>query len=407
LNTFQVRSFSISRPEVFVFVSPPMYRTSPLWYRDGLSDIMQEFSKASVKENRPANLFILPSFTRFVLESDGVHLTPFSGMEYVLHLFKSSEEIVSKISEPINSKVSSLQEESRELHDRVLVLEHDHQNFRKKIEIQRAIDSELADFQENLRNEAFFMIRGLPRLKKMEPKEWQIQVKASIAAVLEKVGFSDEILFVQNVTGKGKDPKMHYKVRVKSAEVSRQIRDKFSSFFKDGVDSRPPELSDISIRNCVTSGTLARIAILQLLGKRYTKSNPGSKSQVLGFESRPLLKLTPPPGVADRRVQTYTYIEAIQKLPVNFSSTESSELLKRISPKLHGSLRETLVVVTEDMIRRGGRGRSAGPTQTGTSSQASGSESSPGTSARGTRSASRSAPKRFAPPLDGGPSAKK
>jgi hypothetical protein len=394
----KLRVFSVSRPDLHVIVHPPMYRTSPIWYRDGLPDILQEFSRASMKDPRPGNLWILPSFPRPVLEGDGVHLTPFSGMEFVLHVFKASEEVVAKSKLPVAGKVSELQEESRALHDRVLVLEQGQQKIREKFDHQRAIDAELADFQENLRNEVFFMIRGLPRLKKMEPKEWQVQAKASVASVLSKIGFSgDEILFVQNVTGKGKDPKMHYKVRVKTSDVSRQIRDKFSAFFKDGVDSRPPELAEISIRNCVTPGTLARIAILQLLGKRYTTSNSkDSKFQVLGFEPRPLLKLTPPPGVADRRVQTYTYIDAISKLPTNFSTTEIADLLKRISPKLFGSLKEILVVITDDMVRRkGGRGAPSGSSHPG-----SGSESSPGAGPRGSSKRGASTP-------TGGPSAKK
>lgn len=342
----------------------------------------------------------MPSFTRSVLEPDGVHLTPFSGMEYILFLFKSSEELVQRLDLSAPEQVASLSEDARVLQDRVLVLEHDHRRLADRFEHQRAIDSEMSDFQENIRNESFFMIRGLPRLPKMDPKEWQTRAKSDVSGVLRRLDLDHPILFIQNVSGRGKEPVMHYKVRMQTSEIARAIRDKFSSFFHDGKDSRPSELTGISVRNCVTPATLGRIAILQLLGRRYTASNKGSKFQVIGYESRPLLKLTPPPGVQGPRVQTFTYIEAIQKLPTSFTPAEVTELLKRISPKLHGSLKEVFGVITDDMVRTN-NSRSRGTRDSGPpASEVSGSESSPASGSRG-----RS--KRGAPSPASGPSAKK
>ena len=36
----------------YVLVCPPMYRSSPLWYRDGLSEVMGKFSQIMTKEAR-------------------------------------------------------------------------------------------------------------------------------------------------------------------------------------------------------------------------------------------------------------------------------------------------------------------------------------------------------------------
>ena len=103
----KVRAFCVSRPDLYVFVCPPMYRTSPLWYRDHLPEVMIRFSSAG-SLTRPDNLHLMPSFTRSVLEPDGVHLTPFSGMEYILHLFKASEAMIQSLDRTVEVAVSSM-----------------------------------------------------------------------------------------------------------------------------------------------------------------------------------------------------------------------------------------------------------------------------------------------------------
>ena len=178
-----------------------------------------------------------------------------------------------------------------------------------------------------------------------------------------------------NSTGRGKDSRTLYKARLESVAASKEVRDKFSSFFTGGKDARPAHFSQVSIRNCVTPGTLARVAVLQLLAKRYKESNAGSRTQVIAYDSRPTLKITPPSGASDTRTMTFTYIEAIQKLPTSFTQAEIDGLIKRISPRLHGNLRSLLIVVDDDMLQKKklpARKRSAPQTP----STASGSESS-------------------------------
>jgi hypothetical protein len=286
-----------------------------------------------------------------VLESDGVHLTPLSGSDFVLHLFDASRELLARIKLNPEAKTSVLDEGTRVLGDRVMILEQDYRHLNTRFDLKSAIDSELADFQENLRNESFLMLQGLPRLPRLDPKEWQRKARSDSSAVLSKIlGSEVSVSYVQNSTGRGKDSKVLYRVKLDSPEVSRSIRSKFGYFFSGQKDSRPPELAQISVRNCVTTATLARIAILQLLGKRYSTSNPGSSVQVVGYEPRPLLKITPPEGASDRRTQIYNFIDAIQKLPTSFTPSEIDSLLKRVSPKLHGNLKSLFVVINDDML---------------------------------------------------------
>jgi hypothetical protein len=94
------------------------------------------------------------------------------------------------------------------------------------------------------------------------------------------------------------------------------------------------------------------LAILKLLAKRYLSRNPGGKAKVIGFESRPMIRLTPPPGAKSKRVLNFNFIEAIRNLPVNFSLEEVSKILKMASTlKFSGKLRSTFVVINDDMIR--------------------------------------------------------
>ena len=392
----KVIAFAFDRPSLHVFILPPMYRTSPVWFREGMSEIMLKFSSAaSGLQPLPANLHLMSSFSKPVLESDGVHLTPYSGMEFALHLFDEPERIIRSLASVLEIRVTQHDEDIRLLKDRVLVLEQDHKRLNARTEMQFAIDQELADFQQNLRDEVFFMISGLPRLPRLEPSEWQTRVRADVNKILSTLGFSHTVQHVFNSTGRGQDPKVHYKVRMESAEISRSIRDKFGSFFSKGGNTKPAELANISIRNCVTTATLARIAILQLLGKRHVAANAGSRSQVVGFEPRPLLKLFPAPDAKDKRVLTFNFIEAVSKLPTSFDQEEIADLMRRISPRLHGNLKALLIVVSDDMLKKRGITKQSVP------DAASGSESGPSPPSRVRPS------KRGASAAAGGPSAKK
>lgn len=391
----KLSNFAELRSDVRIFVSPPMYRSSPLWYREGLPEILQKFS--SVMQKKPVNTFLLPSFSSPKFEQDGVHLTAYSGSEFVLHLFDSVKTVLTQLELKPPENLIATNENVRVLEDRMLVIEQDHRRLSSEFDLKIAVDAELDDYNENVRNESFFMIQGLRRLPSLDTKEWQSRAKADVSRLItELMGVEIPISFIQNSTGRGKDSKVLYRVKVESAEVSRSIRDKFGYFFAGGKDARPPTFAGVSIRNCVTPGTLARIAILQVLGRRYCDSNPGSKFTVSSFESRPHLKLFPPVGVSDRRVQTFNFIQAISKLPTCFTPEETEQLIKRISSKLYGRLKQVLVVVSDDMIQKKHDGS--------TSSLSPGIDSNAGSGS----GASKTRPKKRGAVSDGsGPSSKK
>ena len=410
----RVAEFSQTRPDLSLLICPPMYRTSPVWYREGLPEILQKFS--DVMKNRPPSVLLMPSFPTPRFESDGIHLSAYSGMEFVLHLFDSAGELLDQQSLDLESKSTITNENTRVLEDRVMVLEQDHRRLNERFELKSAIDAELSDFQENIRSEMFFMIQGLKRLPKLEPKEWQERAKQDVAVILTALmGRTIPISYIKNSTGRGKDAKTLYKVAVATPALSKEIRDKFGDFFLGGKgDSRPDIFKGISIRNCVTTATLARLAILQLLGKRYRDSNPGSNYKSIGYEARPMLKLFPAKDASDQRIQSFTFIEAVTKLPTSFSPSEIEDLLARISPKLHGNLKSLLVVVSDDMLKRkfskkksSSNGDTAGAGDAEEADDADGSETSPFITPPAGGKKSRKG-KRGAPSSGGsGPAAKK
>jgi len=366
-------------------VFPPMYRQAPLWYRDGLGEIMSKFS-SMMSSKRPANLLLLPSFSRPEYDPDGVHLTPFSGLEFIYHLFDSAKTALASLNLDSSVRQSESSEAIRALEDRMMASEQDHKRLNSCFEAKVAVDAELADFQENVRNEVFFVVSGLPRIpQELRGREWQSRAVADVQKLI-RVLLSKElpIVVVQNVTGRHADAPTRYHVRMEFAAHSQEIRSKFGSFFIGGTDRRPPDLSQISISNRITPGTQVRIAVLRLLAKRYETSNPGAKTKVIGFESRPIIRLTPPPDSSDKRVRTFTYMEAIKNLPTCFSKAEIKPILDKIDPQFKGRLQSTFVVLSDDDVagrQRGRRdGRSArGPEAEGSDAAARkrGRESSP------------------------------
>lgn len=352
------------RPDLRCLVSPPMYREEPLWYRDNLPQILTKFSE--VFSRRPAAVLLMPSFPSPVLEDDGVHLTAYSGLEFILHLFDNACSVIQTESLDLESKSSISTEATRVLEDRLMAVEQDHKRLNKFVEYRTAVDSELADFNENVRHENWFVILGLPKLSEEDKKEWQRLAKIDVNKVLNiLMGKEYPIVVVQNITSKGKDAICRYQVLMTSISDSKEIRDKFGSYFSGGKgDTRPPELKKFSIRNRITPGTQVRINILKLQAARYEASNPGGKATVIGYDPRPVIKIFPPSDASDSRVRTFNYIDAIKSLPTNFPKSDLTPILEKINMKLRGQLRSLFVVISDDMLpsrsAQGGSGASGG-----------------------------------------------
>ena len=341
---------ALERPNLTFLVSPPMYRLSPLWYRDNLPEILTKFS--DVMKSRPANVHLLSSFPTPVLEDDGVHLTAYSGMEFVLHLFDSSSRLLDSLDSTVEQVSSQNTEASRLLEDRMVAIEQDHRRLNKAFETKIAEDAELMDFHLNVKFESSFVISGLAIIAEPDPREWQKKAKADVQGVLSTLmGREYNIVYILNNTSRKKDSPATYAVELKSVQESKEIRDKFGSFFLGKGDKRLEALKPFSIRNRYTPETGVRVMIMKLFAKRYHESNPGSKVAVISYEPRPLLKLTPPPGASDPRTRTFNFIQAVKSLPSNFSKSERDELVAKINPKFHGRLRSLFVVVSDDMLK--------------------------------------------------------
>ena len=350
-----IRAAASERSDVTFLLCPPMYRTSPVWYRDAMPEILRKFS--DVMKCKPSNLLLMPSFPTPNYEADGVHLTAYSGLEFVVHLFDCATDLMASLSleqDKVNCKTS---EATRVLEDRMVALEQDHRRLSREFESKSVVDAELACLQENIRFEDHFVIQGLPKIPDMSPREWQIRAMQDVTTALGH--FLDQDLkpvYVQNVSGSGKDAVVTYQVRMSCVEHSKIIRGKFSGFFTGGKNTRPPALAKVSIRNRVSKATPVRKSLLMLMGERYIEAHPGTSFKVLGYDPRPLLKIFPAKD-SEERVKTFNYVEAIKNLPVDFSPAELQPILERISPKLKGKIRQIFGVIDDDMVRQATRGR--------------------------------------------------
>ena len=349
-----LNTVAADNPESLFLVSPPMYRMFPIWYRDGMPEVLKKFSDA-MRQKVP-NIHLLPSFATPSFESDGVHLTPYSGLEFLVHLFDASQGIIDSLKSQPEEVLTKNCESSRVLEDRMMALEQDHRRLNNFVESKTAEDAELAEMNENILYENHFMISGLKRLPKLSPKEWQERAKADITSVL-KTMFPDRsfnILYVKNASGLDKEKPARYQVRMDSVASSKEIRDKFGSYFWGNKDERPAVLKEakLSISNRLTHESRVRLMVLRVLADHYLEGNPGSKVQVIKYGSRPLLKIFPAQGAKDPRVMSMNYIEAVRTLPVNFSSEELEPILREIKPKWHGKVRSLFIVLSDDMIKK-------------------------------------------------------
>ena len=340
----QIRSVLVENcaafPERLYLISPPMYRTGPTWYREGLPEVLTMFSQ-TLSPEKPGNLHILPSFATPDFESDGVHLTPYSGLEYVLHLLDSAHDLFTFLEAPLDEVAIKTCESTRVLEDRVMALEQDHRRLNRVVESKTAIDAELDDFHKNERFEDSFVIFGLPRIpSEIVGKPWQEQAVRDVQGVLRiLMGEECPLVFVSNATSRIPNSEVKYNFKMVDVNDSKLIRTKFGSFFLGRKDCRPPDLKKINIKNRVTAETKTRVEVLKLLASKYRDSNPEGKAHVISHETRPLIKITPPADASDRRAKTYNYVEAVRALPCNFSSSEISPILKRINPELVGQVR--------------------------------------------------------------------
>ena len=345
-----------ANPDRWYVVSPPMYRSFPVWYREGLPEIMKLFSQSfSQFSDRPPNMLLLPSFSTPEYESDGVHLTPYSGLVYIMHLFDSAEEALNTAALPAEEVTMRTCESTCVLEDRVMVLEQDHRRLSSVVESKMAVDCELADFRANERTEDFFVITGLPRIPDdLTGKAWQDQavndVKGALSILMGRNVFN--IVFVKNGTYRHEGAEVTYNVQMSTVAESSEIRKKFGSFFLGGKRAKPAGLESISIKNFVTPDTRIRISLLKLIAQKFRDTNPRSKVQVIGYAPRPLIKITPAPSASDRRVKVYNFVEAVRSLPCNFAPAELEPVTRRVNAKHLGQVRSIFVILSDDQLRK-------------------------------------------------------
>ena len=241
-----------------------------------MAKVLTHFSGAARNYSRP-NLHLMPSFPTQAYEVDRVHLNAYSGFEFVLHLFDSSQSLLDSLSAPGVVRKSAASESTRLLEDRVMALEQDHHRLNSLMELKTA---EAQDLAANDRMLDSIVISGLKPIQgRLGGKEWQERAQEDVRKVLKSITGKDYVLrVVRNSTGMAPNSPVTYAVAFTNTTDPAKVRTEFGTFFALGKDSRPPELSKVSVQNFVTKGTRIRISIMKLLAQRYSNSNPEGKA---------------------------------------------------------------------------------------------------------------------------------
>ena len=164
-----------------MFVAPPLYRRHPLWYNQNLAQIATRFS-ASLTAVATQNLHLLPSFISQDLLSDGIYLSPVSGLHYVLHVFDQTQSILDSAGSSHDVQLVNVREAVRVHDDRIAYLENKSSDVRKQVSHKVATDSEFQDWLINRSEEDWLTIMGLKRLPgDLQPRDWQVAVQRQVS----------------------------------------------------------------------------------------------------------------------------------------------------------------------------------------------------------------------------------
>ena len=336
-----------------VMLAPPLYRKLPHWYHSGLTQIASRFSSV-FSTSGIANLRLLPTFSCQDLMPDGKHLTPVSGLHYVLHLFDQTDAALS--SPNLSGEVQFLQvkEQVRHHEDRMSYLESKHGQLHQVVDHKIAVDAEFSDSVTNRSEEDWFVLTGQPRLGNLTTHQWQLAARKQVTDIIKMVLNANksrldfEVLFVGNPFRHRTTGPTLYNVQMDSVYSAKRIRDLFSSFIRhDRPLQRPPLLKGISIRNKITIETKIRIAIMRQIGAIWQAANPGSSFRVQGFSSRPLLT-TLPARSANARPRSYNFIQAVTSLSVQFTDENLTYIFQVVNENHPGKLRSLFIVISDD-----------------------------------------------------------
>ena len=344
-----------------VFIVPPLYRHQPSWYHRNLSQVASRFSQ-SLGSTPAQNLHLLPSFNCQDLCPDGVHLTPVSGLHYVIHIFDQTSNQLDMLQVDSNVQLVAVQESVRHHDDRLAYLEGRHDRLSVSHDTKLASDAEFRDWMINRSEESWLTIQGLPRLGQKGQREWQDAARKQVNDLfrltlkLNKVHIEYKVIVVSNPLRFRTSGVPVLNVKLDSIEASKCLRELYSGFFRGhNPVPLPPHLKGVSVRNKVTKETRVRITILQQLGANYVVRNPGATIKVRGFDPRPTLLIIHPAsggqagsGSQGSSSKLYNFIEAVTSLPSCLSDDNLSRIFGVIGSSYPGQLRNLFVILSDD-----------------------------------------------------------
>ena len=297
---------------------------------------------------------------------DGGFLTPVSGLHYVIHLFDQSVSMLSMSALGPDLKIAHVQESVRVHDDRLAYLENRHGHLAGKVSTKMAAEAEFSDWVVNRSEENWVTILGLPRLSITDNRAWQEAARKQVIDLFKTVlranrtGLDYTIMHIGSPTRFRSNGVSVLNVKLDSVHSSSRIRELYSGFFRHNRPvSLPAHLRGVSVRNKVTLESRIRLEIMKQLGPNYKASNPDSTVKVRGYGPRPTMVIFPAPASAApsggtasstvrRRSQTFDFIQAVTKLPVNFTDENLARIFQIVGPHNVGELRQLYIVLSDD-----------------------------------------------------------
>ena len=326
-------------------------------------------------------IFFFSLFLPQVFDQQGVHLTPDAGksfveaiMYYADELFNVRETVDLEMEDVARQPTAGLRDESgpiastsatRTVTERTIpeqfaeIWTEIRQRQHNDSMVLARVREEL-DFISNGKKEDRLLVIGLTSSERRpdglaEGKKWlQDIVGAALNRLIQ--GSNEKIQFVNPVRGAEGFQNLENnelpvcEVKMKEREWALKVRKEFGKQKKEGkVEGK------FFVANVVTLATKVRLEILRAIGRKC--GNTREDMFAIGFTSRPVLQIRQKTGGAQVAL---TFVDAIGRLGARMVEADFAFAYARAGASFKGQMQQNFVVLTENGVREGARGRGNG-----------------------------------------------
>ena len=291
-------------------------------------------------------------------ESDGVHLTQDSGMNFISIVLESAERFFEAVaidltegSEGNDSTEASV--EQNKMEKRIEKLEADMREIKKqkiKNDIVFARLREDVDYERNRQKEDRVVINHLKVTDvPADHKSKMDHYKHLAAEVFEYLipDFTGKVMWIQA----GRNPENGeslpmLEVRLDNVKAASDIRKAFAKKSREGLTNK---FEKIFITNCITKSTRVRVEIMKAIARKLTRE--GEMAYVAGFIPRPVLHIKK--VVEGKRTfpyKTFTFVDCVTRFGNLVMDSDLTYAYNQALP-FDGELEQNFIILNEKGLR--------------------------------------------------------